>query len=74
MISLCLFAIFGLAFGQPGSPSNLSSVVDLIKPIETTLAKLIDQAGLTDVLAQGGLWLCLAFLFEKIINFLLQIS
>ncbi|KAK3099137.1 hypothetical protein FSP39_000017 [Pinctada imbricata] len=54
MYILSLFAVLGLAYAQPPNPTNASNVVDLIKPIETTLAKLIDAAGLTDILSQGG--------------------
>ncbi|XP_061164293.1 transforming growth factor-beta-induced protein ig-h3-like [Saccostrea echinata] len=52
---LFIFPLLGLALGQ-GSPSALVNLVDTLKTssLETILVDLIDAAGLTEALSQGG--------------------
>lgn len=52
---LFIFPLLGLALGQ-GSPTALGNLVDTLKTssLQSILVDLIDAAGLTEALSQGG--------------------
>lgn len=52
---LFIFPLLGLALGQ-GSPTSMGNLVETLKTstLQSTLVDLIDAAGLTEVLSQGG--------------------
>lgn len=52
---LFIFPLLGLALGQ-GSPTSLGNLVDTLKTssLQSILVDLIDAAGLTEALSQGG--------------------
>nr|XP_022325870.1 transforming growth factor-beta-induced protein ig-h3-like [Crassostrea virginica] len=52
---LLIFPLLGLALGQ-GSPTSMGNLVETLKTstLQSTLVDLIDAAGLTEVLSQGG--------------------
>lgn len=52
---LFIFPLLGLALGQ-GSPTGLGNLVETLKTssLQSILVDLIDAAGLTEALSQGG--------------------
>lgn len=52
---LFIFPLLGLALGQ-GSPTSLGNLVETLKTssLQSILVDLIDAAGLTEALSQGG--------------------